>query len=94
MASMRDIAVAALARCLVEHPVGENPIALALDENVIVFPGQEVERALEESPQAKVEADAGVRSMNEASRIVMAQEVRVQALGGAEEFLACGHVRG
>jgi hypothetical protein len=32
--------------------------------------------------------------VNQARRIVTAQDVRVQALGGVEEFLACGHVGG
>jgi hypothetical protein len=32
--------------------------------------------------------------VNQARRIVTAQDVRVQALGGVEEFFVCGHLGG
>src|SRR5579859_6399530 len=52
----RDFPVALRARAFEKHPVGENPIPLGLHKNIIIPPQKRGERALEESPNAQVEA--------------------------------------
>jgi hypothetical protein len=70
-------------RRFVEHPVGQNPIALRLHENVVVFPRDKIQRGFDEPPEAQLETYASVRAANQPLRVVAFQQVRVQALRGA-----------
>src|SRR6266568_8020120 len=80
------LAKARIAGLLVEHPVGQDPVALGLDEYVIVLPRHEIQGAFDKSPESQIEANPGVRAAQESSRVVAAQEMRMQAFGGAIQF--------
>src|SRR5579859_3861053 len=58
----RDFPVTLRARAFEKHPVGENPISLGLHKYIIIPPRKRGESALQESPNAQIEAHATVRA--------------------------------
>jgi hypothetical protein len=72
-----DIAILWFSHRFVEHPVGQNPVALGLHKDVIVIPRDKIHGGLEKPPEAQLETNAGVGAANQTLRVMSIQQVRV-----------------